>query len=212
MHTRFRLTTRNFILITASFMLTMAGVLVAQVPGPPGGITTGSPRDKAIEDKLRSDEIERVKRDAEKPNPNRPDPEFPRIKEDFEQIQLINADVLQAQPHAAAPDYARLAEAAADVKKRAERLNASLFPPGTEKQSKHKEKGQEKDADGPQDLPALLTELDGAITSFVSNPMFQNLRVVEPDSTAKARRDLGRVIKLSAKIKQAADNKLKGGG
>lgn len=212
MHTRFMLTPRRFILLTAIFILTLAAGLVAQVPGPPGGMPTGSPRDKAIEDKLRSDEIERVKRDAEKPTANRPDPEFPRIKEDFEQIQLVNADVLQAQPRAAAPDYARLAEAAADVKKRAERLKASLFPPGTDKQSKDKDKEQEKDADGSQDLSALLTELDNAITGFVSNPMFQNLRVVEPDSTAKARRDLTRVIKLSAKIKQAADNKRKGGG
>src|SRR4029450_2855779 len=53
-----------------------------------------SPKDKAVEDKYRSDEMERVRRDADKREERR-DRSFPRIKEDFERIQVINNDVLQ---------------------------------------------------------------------------------------------------------------------
>ena len=196
---------RLLLAATICLLLLDAGLTAAQVPGPPGGISTGSPRDKAIEDKLRSDEIERVKRAAEKPEP-RPDPEFPRIKEDFERIQIINNDVLQAQATAAAPDYARLAAAAGEIKKRAERLKLKLFPPDAEKQAKTKE------PDGPQDLPSLLAALDNALAGFVANPMFQSLRVVNTQSAAQAKRALESVIKLSGKVRQAADRKRKAGG
>ena len=199
----------RFSLAAAFAILSLAAATAsAQVPGPPGGITTGSPKDKAIEDKLRSDEIERVKRDAEKPDA-RSGPEFPRIKEDFERIQIINNEVLQAQASAGALDYARLSEAAGEIKKRAARLKTNLFSSDSAKQSKSKE--PQAESEGPQDLKSLLAELDGAINGFVTNPMFQNLHVVNAQSSAKARRDLERVIKLSAKVKQGADKKKRGG-
>jgi hypothetical protein len=200
---------RHLLLAVNSCLLLLLGLLLAPRPtaaqgsGPPSSITTGSPRDKALEDKFRSDEIERVKRATEQSAP-RLAPEFPRIKEDFERIQIINNDVLQAPARGDAPDYAHISEAAGEIKKRAARLKANLFP--AEKQSK------EKGAEGPQDLQSLLAELDGAISGFVSNPMFQNLRVVDTQSAAKARRDLERVIKLSARVRQEADKKRKGGG
>ncbi len=102
----------------------------------------GGPKDKSIEEKLRSDEIERVKRDAEKPDA-RPDPKFPRVKEDFERIQIINNEVLQEHASGGALDYARLSEAAAEVKKRAARLKTNLFSSDSTKQSSGGESGPE---------------------------------------------------------------------
>jgi hypothetical protein len=192
--------------LTATLLILSASAASAQTVGTPGGIITGTPKDKSVEEKLRSDEIERVKRDAEKPD-RRSDPaQFPRIKEDFERIQIINNDVLQSQARGGALDYTRISEAAGEIRKRAARLKSNLFYSEAVKSPKEKESG------GAQDLKSLLTELDVAINAFVTNPMFQNLRVVNSQSSAKARRDLERVIKLSARVRQESDRKRKAGG
>jgi hypothetical protein len=193
--------------LTAALLILSATAATAQTVGTPGGITSGNPKDRSIEEKLRSDEIERVKRDAEK-LATRPDPEFPRIKEDFERIQIINNNVLQAQASGGALDYARISEAASEIKKRAARLKTKLFTSDSGKSPKEKE----TEADGARDLKSLLAELDGAISGFVTNPMFKRLRVVDAQHSAKARRDLERVIKLSARVRREADKKRKRGG
>ncbi|HEX8181275.1 MAG TPA: hypothetical protein VF525_17165 [Pyrinomonadaceae bacterium] len=203
------------LLLPALFVLSAWPMLVAAQISGRGGISTGSPKDKAIEDKIRSDEIERIKRDAEKPD-QRTDPQFPLIKQDFERIQIINNEVLQADapPTPAASDYARIAAAASEIKKRAARLKANLFPAGVAADSKEKEAAQQAaqtTVAAPEDLRSLLAELDSAIAGFVTNPMFQNLRVVNTQSSAQAGRDLERVIKLSGKLRQAADRKRKSG-
>jgi hypothetical protein len=190
--------------LTAALLILSASASAAQTVGTPGGIITGSPKDRSVEEKLRSDEIERVKRDAEKPD-RRSDPaQFPRIKEDFERIQIINNGVLQARAQGSALDYARIYEAAGEIRKRAARLKSNLFYSDSGKSSK------EKESEGARDLKSLLKELDVAIHDFVTNPMFQNLHVVNSQSSAKARRDLERVIKLSARVRQESDRKRKG--
>ena len=148
--------------------------------------------------KGRSNEMERVKRDAEKPEKkNNPEETFPQIKEDFEQIQLVNSNVLQAAPAGVAPDYGHLSEAAADIKKRAARLKTNLFGAESEKPPKQKEEKGEK---AQPDLKSLLSALDAAVSDFTHSPMFQNTKVVNPEDSTKARRDLEEIIKLSTRI------------
>jgi hypothetical protein len=179
----------------------------AQVGPPPGAIGDKNLRDEADPTRARSVEMERVKRDADKPE-DKAAPSFPQIMEDFERIQIINSDVLQAGAPGSAPDYRRISEAASEIKKRAARLSSNLFPPETEKQSK----GKNEEAEEPQDLKSLLSAVDGAIISFVNNPIFQNTKVVNPEDSAKARRDLDKVIKLSTRISKEADKLKKAGG
>lgn len=228
----------------------------AQTRVPPTA-PTGSPRDRALEDKMRSDEIERVKRAAEKPDAyaRAHDARFPQIKEDFERIQVVNAEVLQPSASAAAPDYTRISEAAAEVRKRAARLKSQLFPADAEaqadagKQTADKESGDKaandandakdtkdtKDAAGkatadkdatdgqpskgdaargpePEGLKPLLSALDDAINDFVHNPLFTNLQVVNAGHSALARRDLERILRLSARLRKEADKMKKSGG
>src|SRR5688572_3882836 len=75
--------------------------VVAQEHGPPPGGPDRNLRDSSTDLKGRSNEIERVRRDAEKRDTekreNPPITNFAEIKEDFERIQLINSDVLQAR-------------------------------------------------------------------------------------------------------------------
>src|SRR4051812_15360817 len=129
-------------ILIAAIVIIAASVsspVLAQQPGPPPGAgdkNVGSEVMPGV--KGRSNEMERVKRDAEKPEKKKNDAEetFPQIKEDFEQIQHVNANVLQATPAGAAFDYARISEAAAEMKKRAARLKANLFGAEDEKRSK----------------------------------------------------------------------------
>ncbi len=153
-----------------------------------------------MEDNLRSTEIERVRRAAERHEARPADHKFPAIKEDFERIQLVN-NVLQEGANGGVA-YGRVAEGAAEIKKRAARLDANLFPPTTGKQpTAYNPSAAERGGD----LKTLLAELDRAVRGFVSNPMFGNTKVVNvPDSSA-ARRDLERIIRLSGKVKQAAE-------
>ena len=163
----------------------------------PPGAGTGGRRDKSIEDKYRSDEMERVRREAVRPA-DRPTTRFPQIKEDFERIQVINSDLLQAHNSNAGLDYDRISDAAAEIRKRATRLKSNLFPAA----SKDRTKEIEQQSEERQDLKSLLTQLDEAIITFVHNPMFENTRLVNPDDSQKAERELEKVINLSAKARK----------
>ena len=163
---------------------------------------TVSPKDKSIEDKFRSDEIERVRRSVSGATKNdRHSTRFPQIKEDFERIQLINSGVLQANPFEKGLDYRSISKAAAEIKKRATRLKLNLFP----SESKAEESQIARQTKEPQDLRSLLTELDKAISNFVHNPIFENTKVVNPEDSMRAERDLERIIKLSAKTKKKVE-------
>ena len=190
-------------LLLAAILATLTALgspAAARQLGPPGGVRSNNPKDKLLEDKLRTTEIERVRRAASKQEGRPADHKFPAIKEDFERMQIVN-NVLQ-EGAAGRVDYGRISEGAAEIRKRAARLDASLFPPATGKESASQSRGAEERG---ADLKSLLAQLDGAIRGFVSNPMFGNTRVVNiPDSSA-ARRDLGRIIRLSGKLKQVAD-------
>jgi hypothetical protein len=127
----------------------------------------------------------------------RPAARFPQIKEDFERIQLINSNVLQPIASARGFDYGRISEATGEIKKRATRLKSNLFP----SESKIQAKQSEEQTKLRQDLKSLLTELDKAIISFVHNPIFQNTRVVDPQDSERAEKELEKIINLSARTR-----------
>ena len=160
---------------------------------------SSSPKDKAVEDKYRSDEMERVRRDANKREERRAT-SFPRIKEDFERIQVINNDVLQRQGTNVQLNYKEVGDAAAEVTKRANRLKANLFS----STSKGTQKQIELPSENQRDVKWLLNALDHAISGFVHNPMFENLRVVDPEDVTNAQRDLEKIIKLSKDVSKRA--------
>ncbi|HVF55871.1 MAG TPA: hypothetical protein VM934_06950 [Pyrinomonadaceae bacterium] len=210
-------------ILTVAAMLSSAAVARQQTEGA----KSGSPKDRWVEDRYRSDELRRVRRAAEKPE-SHPAPNFPQIKEDFERIQTVNSEVLQTRTGAgAAPDYTRISEAAWEIKKRAERLKSNLFPSEAEKHAaqhkqdaEHKQDAQHKqdaehkqgaehetEAEEQKGLKSLLSALDDAIYSFVSNPTFKNLQVLNAEDSARARRDLEKVVKLSDGIGREADKR-----
>ncbi|HZE70206.1 MAG TPA: hypothetical protein VE135_11860 [Pyrinomonadaceae bacterium] len=192
--------TKRLLLITIIALSSALGSS-ATAQGPPSDSPGASPKDKALEDKYRSDEIERVRREANAPEYNPSTARFPQIKEDFERIQRINIDVLQANEHDARLDYGRISEAAGEIKRRATRLKSNLFPPA----AKGSKKQSEQQWEDRQDLKLLLTELDKAINRFVHNPIFANTRLVNPQDSARAERDLEKIINLSGKTEKKVE-------
>jgi hypothetical protein len=174
----------------------------ATAQGPPSDSPVTSPKDKALEDKYRSDEIERVRREAETPE-YRPSARFPQIKQDFEQIQIINSEQLQVSASNSRLDFERIAEAAAEIKMRATRLKSDLFPSA----SKERKKQIDRPIQARDDLKFLLTELDKAIIIFVHNPIFENTKVVNPQDSTRAERELWNIINLSERTRKRAERR-----
>jgi hypothetical protein len=154
-----------------------------------------SPKDKSIEDKFRSDEIERVRRTANKRDEHQA-VLFPQIKQDFEQIQLISSDLVQAVSSPANLDRDQVFEGAAEIRRRATRLRSQLFGRSEKGKEKQVQPGTER-----RDFRVLVGDLDQAITRFVHNPMFKNTRVINPRDSSRAERELANVIRLSGLIK-----------
>ncbi len=198
---------RLFLAFILASLPALASTAVARQLGP-GGTRSNNPKDRIVEDNIRSAEIERIRRAAVKHEGRPGDARFPAIKEDFERIQLVN-NVLQ-EGAGGRVTYARVAEGAAEIKKRAARLDANLFPPPTTgKQPKaHDPSAAERSGD----LKPLLAELDRAIQDFVSNPMFGDTRVVSVPDSSEARRDLERVVRLSSRVRQLAEKLKKSNG
>ena len=181
-------------------ILTLASALWSSANAQlPAGVGTGGRRDKSIEDKYRSDEMERVRREAHTPS-YRPTTRFPEIKEDFERIQVINGELLEVTNSNSGLNYERISEAAGEIMKRATRLKSNLFP------SVSKERGKKiaPQSEAREDLKSLLAALDRAILDFVHNPIFENTKVVNPKDSTRAERDLQQIINLSGRTRKKA--------
>ena len=125
-----------------------------------------------------------------------------QLRKDFERIQVLDRDVIQEAAAGGRLDYGELSSAAAEIRKRCGRLQSSLLP--TDSREKRRESGPQ-DVAGTQDLPAMLTALDGSILSLISNPLFQNTRVIDAEHSERARSDMAKIISLSDKIREEAD-------
>lgn len=186
--------------ILVSLSTLVSSAIAQQEHGPPAGGSDKNLREAASDVKGRSIEMDRIGREKKKPDSSGPAPTFAEIKEDFERIQVINSDVLQAGPPNGTTDYERISESAAEITKRAIRLKSNLF--GTDPGKQSKETKSEADD---QELKSLLKLLDDSIASFVNSPIFQNTKVVDPKDSLAAQKELEKVIKLSGRIKNEAD-------
>jgi hypothetical protein len=195
------------------FVPVLVASVGAQTPGPPAGGSDRNLRDSASDLKIRSNEMERLKRDAEKPEARtNPSPNFLEIKEDFEGMQKVNADV-QVNGSSATPNYELISKGVAEINKRATRLKGNLFTSQPAKKPKENKQGNQqselkqenKQANQQLELKPLLIALDNSIVRFVQSPIFQNVKLVNSDDSKKAQEDLEKIIKLSSVIVVEAD-------
>lgn len=163
---------------------------IGQVPRPVAEIEM---RDSSSL-KRRSIELERVKRDADKPFAKESSDEifnrFAIIKEDFENIQRLQAEIIKAYTTGKQINYQKISESAAELNKKAVRLEANLF---NIKAIAHKKIDKKKQ------LPIrdLIIELDKALGNFTNSPVFKDSKLIEQKDAEKSQQQLEKVIKLS---------------
>lgn len=190
-------------IILSCFLILAASVfsnVFAQVM--PAGASDSDLRDNNI--RMRSTELERVKRDADKSNSSSPmnseiETKFPEINEDFEGIQMLQSSIVKAYSTGESIDYKQIKNSSEKIGKTAKRLDGNLFSEKLEKKdNKDKNKAEKSVKD-------LIVDLDNAIGAFVGSAMFKNLKVVDPEVAKKAQLDLANISEISNKLSKAAE-------
>lgn len=154
--------------------------------------------------RLRSIDLERVKRDANKRAPRETGKEqaikFALVKEDFEDIQKSQDSIINAYTTGKEINYEKISNAASDIKKHALRLAVNLFNETSEETQREKNSNAVK----PKSVRELIIELDNALGVFISSPIFQNTKIVDPKVSEKAQSDLKKIYKLSDALSREA--------
>jgi len=201
-------------------------ILAAAFSNADAQVTPAGAGDKNLRDtnvKGRSDELERIKRNAEKsgksnknkttknlaaeqPAEDKLAAKYAEIKTDYEQIQLSQDAIIKAYQSGDKIDYIQIGKFSSEINKSGIRLNSNLFPPPivvdsdakkVESSNAKKEEKTEKETKKSKNVRDIIVELDNTIGSFATSPMFQNLRTVDPAISEKTRLDLEKIIELS---------------
>ncbi len=166
-------------------------VLTAAVPGKAQNINDYNRREtEATAMETRKNEA--LKRDAT----------VRQMNEDFKRLQELNLDLSGACPASGSPNYKRLSDDSAEIKKRASRLRDNLMMPPAAKEEK-REKIKEEPGQDP--LKSSVATLNVLIKSFASNPVFRKDTGVDHQQVSKARRDLDDIIEISDRLKKTAE-------
>ena len=144
--------------------------------------------------------LNRMKNDAKAASERRRNL-FPQINEDFQRIQVIHNEIVRMlQPHKSL-NYDRLADLTGDMKKRSARLRENLALPEPEKTDAHRTHTEAIDE---THIKKTIADLHDLIVSFVANPLFKNLGVVDTKAIDAAREHLNSIIDLSDELKREA--------
>src|SRR5215217_8927982 len=101
---------------------------------------------------------------------------FPQINEDFQRIQVIHNEIVRMLQPDKDLNYDRLAELTDDMRKRSVRLRSNLALPEREKSETGSSTHPEIDD---THMKKTIVDLHDLIVSFVANPIFKNLGVVD---------------------------------
>ena len=191
------------------FALAIFSNIPAQLPGggTPAGAGDSSLRNDDI--RLRSIELERIKREAAKSDPNaygainpKIEAKFSQIKEDFESIQISEAAIIKAYKMSKEIDYKLISSSANDINKKSKRLDTNLFlykvePDETVKTVKKEDKKA-------LDIKDLIINLDKAMGEFVTSKFFLDHKTIDAAVAKKARMDLANILKASEMLAKEA--------
>lgn len=126
-----------------------------------------------------------------------------QIAEDYQRIQLINNRMMSGAMSRPVPNFKDIAEATAEIERRANRMRDNLRLPAPEKSEPAKDILSLKVNDAAQ-MKAALLDLDRSIMSFIKNPIFKNTGVVDLEEATKASCDLVTIINSSQLLSKEA--------
>lgn len=203
-------------IIVIFVMIILASAGIAQTGTPIDAGTPAGAGDKNLQSndiKLRSIELERIKREADKNAVVRRDDgvelKFVILKNDFEGIQLEQSEIVKAYQAGDKIDYKRMNRSAGKITEMAIRLKANLFPSDpSDKNSENDPEVIEPVEQNKKSIRSLIIDLDNSIGEFVTNKMFENLKVIDTELGHKAASDLEKIINLSGDL-WLESNKLK---
>jgi hypothetical protein len=123
----------------------------------------------------------------------------PNLREDFRKLQIENNGLMKRVFVQNSSNPKEIKCGLIEIRKLARHLRTALaFPDSPRTSEKPAKEGNNlaASADTPELLPGLLL-LDHAVTSFVKNPMFQQLRVVDSTLALQAGKDLNEILRLT---------------
>ena len=126
-----------------------------------------------------------------------------QIRTDFLQIQVADRKLVKAIAPGVNSDLKLVAKLTSEIYKRSRRLKGDLGLPQPQ-ESQH-ELVAKTEEDSFERLQSWLGLLNYSIESFVSNPMFEHSKVLDPALSDKASRDLAAIIQLSREIKRSSE-------
>ena len=183
------------VILTFGLASTAIGQEVPQIPD------NATPVDNNI--KLRSVELERVKREAEKAamlrRDNGTELNFSIVKKDFEGIQKEQMRIIDAYTKGKKIDYKKISKSAAKITEMAIRLRANVFEPDDGDKKSDEGKDNENPFAG-KTVRDLIIALDNAIGEVVTSPMWQKLAVVDPGVAGPVDKSLVKVIDTSGAL------------
>jgi len=188
--------------------LTALALAASAAPLCPGQQRRGDSTQRELQRTLERDllfrEMEQTAARGPAPRPSR-ELALTQINEDFERLQVVNHALALAAASGKDLDFRSVGQAASEIKKRAGRLKNNLILP---ENVEARPKGS--DVIGPGQLKESLGALDKLVYSFVHNPGFQGVKVIDPHWAAKARSDLEQIIELSGRLKKSCEQLSKG--
>jgi hypothetical protein len=194
----FKITNRPTIVFSLLVLLT---ILMAPAVARSQLRTGGSgirDRNRAMDEHDR--EINRMKNDAKAATERRRNL-FPQINEDFQRIQVIHNEMVRMLQSDKGLNYDRLADLTDDMKKRSTRLRQNLALP---ERKKAEEQPTHSETIDDTHLKKTVVALHDLIVSFVANPIFKNLGVVDAKVINEATANLDHIIDVSDEIKREA--------
>jgi hypothetical protein len=125
-----------------------------------------------------------------------------QIREDFLQIQVIDRKLMRATAGDTF-DLGLVAKSASEIRRRSRRLKENLALPRPEAPPAERS-GAEVGATSER-LRISISDLSSLIDEFVSNPMFEQSKLVDARLSDKARHDIEAIIELSGQIKRSTE-------
>jgi len=177
-------------------LLSVFAVARSQSRGYPGPAARENNRSMDEYDRT----LNRMKNDAKAARERRRNL-FPQINDDFQRIQVIHNEMVRMLQPDKGLNYDRLADLTDDMKKRGTRLRENLALPEPEKIGPERTHSETVDE---AHLKTMIADLHDVVVSFVANPIFKNLGVVDTKEVDSATKDLHDIIDLSDEIKREA--------
>jgi Fe-S-cluster formation regulator IscX/YfhJ len=178
----------------------LATQILAQSPRPPSDVDPA--RARFEETNRREMQLRGMGGTPKKADPKELEAVVARIKQDFERILTLHNEIVHAISTDKTLNHDSVSNAAAEIKKRASRLQTTLALDKLDasEQNQHRLK-QLNDAQLKDALISLCKEIE----SFVTNPVIETPGTVDIQQLARARRDLEGVIELSDSINKSAE-------